>query len=265
MTTPNYFSAYTTFAMTRSPAGVLTLRFHGKDDGPAAFSGTMQQEFPRALAEIAEDHDNRVLILTGTGDRFMTDVERGSLGDLTKADTWSHIYARGTVTLQRMVDLEMPIIAATNGPASIHSEWALLADIVLAADTTVFSDYSHPAFGTVPGDGVHLIWEEVLGLNRSRYFTLTAGSFTAQEAKGWGAVAEVLPLAQVLPRAQALGEQLAAKSPLLTRFTTVTMRQRLSRRVAEGRLGLAVEGLAATGKADDPRAEEQSTQGPPAK
>ena len=245
---PAYFDAYSTFAMTRSASGVLTLRFH-KDGGPAAFSGPMQQEFPRALAEIAEDRGNRVLILTGTGDRFMTDVDRESLGDLSQPASWDRIFSRGTVTMQRLVDLEMPIIAATNGPASIHSEWALLADIVLAADTTVFSDYSHPAFNTVPGDGVALIWEEVLGLNRARYLTLTAGSFTAQEAKQWGVVAEVLPLSQVLARAQALGEQLAAKPPMLTRFMAVTTRQRLSRRVAEGvKLGMALEGLAASDK-----------------
>ena len=247
--TPSYFTAYSTFTMTRSPAGVLTLRFH-KDGGPAAFSGPMQREFPRALYEIAEDRGNRVLVLTGTGDRFMTDVDTESLGDLTKPEVWDRIFTRGTVTMQRLVDLEMPIIAAVNGPASIHSEWALLADIVIAADTTVFSDYSHPAFGTVPGDGIHLIWEEVLGLNRSRHLALTAGKFSARDAQCWGVVAEVLPPAQVLPRAQALGEQLAAKSQMYTRFISVTMRQRLSRRVAEGvKLGMALEGLAASDKA----------------
>ena len=247
--TPDYFGAYSTFAITRSEGGVLTLRFH-KDGGPAAFSGPMQQEFPRALYEIAEDRDNRVLILTGTGDSFMADVDPESLGDLTRPDVWDQIFTRGTVTMQRLVDLEMPIIAAVNGSASIHSEWALLADIVVAADSTVFSDYSHPAFSTVPGDGVHLIWEEVLGLNRSRYLALTGGSFSAQSAHQWGAVAEVLPFAQVLPRAQELGEELASKPQMLTRFISVTMRQRLSRRTAEGvKLGMAMEGLAASNKA----------------
>jgi hypothetical protein len=43
--------------------------------------------------------------------------------------------------MQRLVDLEMPIVAAVNGPVSVHSEYALLADIVVAADTTAFSDF----------------------------------------------------------------------------------------------------------------------------
>jgi len=49
--------------------------------------------------------------------------------------------AEGRRVMQRLVDLEMPIVAAVNGPATVHSEYALLADIVIAADTTVFTDF----------------------------------------------------------------------------------------------------------------------------
>lgn len=85
--TPDYFNRYSTLNLRRSPSGVLTLRFH-TNGGPAAFSGSMQVEFPQALYEISEDRDNRVLILTGTGDSFMTDIDRESLGDLTKPAVW---------------------------------------------------------------------------------------------------------------------------------------------------------------------------------
>lgn len=72
------------------------------------------------------------------------------------------------------------------------------------------------------------------------------GSFTAEQALRWGAVAEVLPIEKVLARAQELAEDLAAKPQLLTRYMAVTLRQRLSRRMAEGtQLGLALEGLTA--------------------
>jgi enoyl-CoA hydratase/carnithine racemase len=131
-----------------------------------------------------------------------------------------------------------------NGPVSVHSEYVLVADIVIAADTTVFTDFPHLTFGIVPGDGIYLAWEETIGLNRARYLTLTQGSFTAQQAERWGAVAEVLPLDQVLPRARELAESLAAKPQLLTRYLAVTVRQRLSRRMAEAyQLGSALEGL----------------------
>ena len=55
----------------------------------------------------------------------------------------------------------------------------------------------------------------------------------------------MLPLDQVLSRAQAIGEELAAKPQMLTRFLSATVRQRLSQRVVEGiKLGMALEGLA---------------------
>ena len=187
-----------------------------------------------------------MLVLTGTGDRFMTDIDGPSLGDITKPAQWDRTIAEGRRVMQRLVDLEMPIVAAVNGPATVHSEYLLIADLVIAADTTVFSDFPHLTFGIVPGDGVYLAWEEAIGLNRARYLTLTQGSFTAQQGERWGAVAEVLPLEQVLPRAQELAETLAAKPQLLTRYLAVALRQRVSRRIAEGtQLGMALEGLSA--------------------
>ena len=245
MAEPAYFTEFKNLDFSRTLSGVLTLRFH-TDGGPATFSGQMHTDFPRALSEIGEDRDNRVLVLTGTGDRFMTDIDGPSLGDITKPAQWDRTIAEGRRVMQRLVDLEMPIVAAVNGPATVHSEYMLLADIVVAADTTVFSDFPHLTFGIVPGDGVQIAWEEALGLNRARYLTLTQGSFTAQQAERWGAVAEVVPLEQVLPRARELAEALAAKPQLLTRYLAITVRQRLSRRMAEGtQLGMALEGLTA--------------------
>ena len=213
---------------------------------PAYFKAYQNLELTRTPSEIGEDRDNRVLVLTGTGDRFMTDIDAASLGDITKPAEWDRTLAEGRRVMQRLVDLEMPIIAAVNGPASVHSEYALLADIVIAADTTVFSDFPHLNFGIVPGDGILLAWEEALGASRARYLMLTHGSFTARQAEQWGAVAEVRPLEEVLPRAHELAESLAAKPQLLTRYLAVSLRQRLSRRIAEAtQLGMALEGLSA--------------------
>jgi enoyl-CoA hydratase/carnithine racemase len=241
----SYFDVYENFALSRSATGVLTVRFH-TNNGPITFTGTTHSQFPRLLEDIAFDRDNQVMVLTGTGDSFMDTIDGPSLGDLTKPMAADVDYMEGRRIVQRLVDLEMPIVAAVNGPVSVHSEYALLADVVIASETTVFSDFPHPAFGIVSGDGMHVAWEEVLGLNRARHLMLTGGSFTAQQALEWGAVAEVRPHAEVLPRAIKLAEAMAAKPQLTNRYLAVALRQRLSQRMAEGAaLGLALESLSA--------------------
>ena len=244
--TPTYFSQYAhLFALDRSASGVLTLRFH-TDGGPVTFTGPMHSALPRLLDEIAMDRDNQVLVITGTGDQFMSDIDGPSLGDVTRPAVWDAIIAEGRRVVQRLADLEMPIVAAVNGPATVHSEYALLADIVVASETTVFGDFPHLTFGLVPGDGLHVIWEEVLGLNRSRHLILTQGTFTAAEALSWGAIAEVVVQKNVIARALEIAEGLANRPQLLNRYIATTIRQRLSRRMAEGAvLGMALEGITA--------------------
>jgi enoyl-CoA hydratase/carnithine racemase len=209
--TPEYFSQYANFfALDRTASGVVTLRFH-TDGGPATFTGSMHAALPRLLDDIAMDRDNQVLVITGTGDRFMSEIDGPSLGDISRPAVWYAIIAEGRRVVQRLVDLEMPIVAAVNGSATVHSEYALLADMVIASETTVFGDFPHLTFGIVPGDGIHVIWEEVLSLNRSRHLILTQGTFSANEALGWGAIAEVVAQEKVMPRALELAEGLASR------------------------------------------------------
>ena len=242
---PSYFSAYANFALDRSSSGVLTVRLH-TDGGAVVFTGTTHRDFPRLIEEIAYDADNTVLVLTGTGDRFMTEIDGPSLGDFTKPMSADVAYVEGRRGIQHLVNLEIPIVAAVNGPVSVHSEYVLLADVIVASDTTVFSDFPHLASGIAPGDGLFVVWEEVLGLNRARHLEITQGSFTAREALDWGAVAEVVPLAEVLPRAQAIAEGMTQRPQLTNRYMAMIFRQRISRRLAEGMvLGFALESLTA--------------------
>jgi enoyl-CoA hydratase/carnithine racemase len=245
MSRPAYFDAYPNLRFDRTDTGVLTLAFH-TDGGPVTFTGDVHHQFPRALADLSDDRDNRVLVLTGTGDRFMTDIDGASLGEIFKPSAWDPVVWEGRKVVERLVDLPMPFIAAINGPATVHSEYVLLGDITLAAEHTTFRDDPHLAFGIVPGDGIHVIWEELVGVNRARYYALTQASIDATTALSLGMVNEVLPADRVLPRALELAEALAAKPQLLLRYAPLALRQRLARRMNEGTtLGLALEGLTA--------------------
>jgi enoyl-CoA hydratase/carnithine racemase len=248
MATPSYFGQFPNFAFERSEAGVLTLRLHHQG-GPAVLNERIHRDFPRVLREVADDRANRVLVLTGTGDVFMTDMVMTEGRKSFQPIAWDEIFWEGRKVLQALVDLPMPVVAAVNGPATIHSDWVLLGDITVAADTAYFQDSSHLGSNVVPGDGIQVVWEELLGMNRARYAALTEQIIGAPEALSLGMINEVKPAAEVLPRAQELAETLATRPPLLLRLTPLVLRQRLARRLEEGTtLGLALEGLTIANK-----------------
>lgn len=251
---PSYFNEYENLAMERTESGILTMRLH-TDGGPIVFTGQVHHDLPRALAQIGDDRDNRVVILTGTGEVFMDDIDGPSLGEIFKPAEWDKGYWEGRRVLQRLLEIEAPLIAAVNGPATVHSEYVLLADITLVSEDAIFGDKPHLGFGLVPGDGVQVIYEELLGVNRARYFALTQQQLDAYQARELGLVNEVLPKSEVYQRAVTLAEQLAAKPQLLLRYTTLALRQRLLQRLRDGiQLGMALEGLTAADLAYQPQA-----------
>jgi enoyl-CoA hydratase/carnithine racemase len=159
---------------------------------------------------------------------------------------YDKIYRQGKKVLMNILDIEAPLIAAVNGPARLHSEYILLADIVLATPATVFQDKPHFELGIVPGDGVHLLWQEVIGSVRGRYFILTRQELDAETAKQWGAVNEIVPADRLLPRAREIAAELAKLPPLTTRYTRIALTQKLRRIIEEGvGYGLALEGISA--------------------
>lgn len=244
-TRPDYFDRFETLAFDRDASGVLVVRFHTNDQ-ECIFSSKCHAEWAPAFEEIAGDRENRVVVLTGTGKDFLADWDAANLGDITRPPVWDELYAEGRRALRNLLDIDVPVIGAVNGPAHIHAELLVLSDIVLAADAATFQDLPHLDAGVVPGDGVQVVWPEVLGINRGRYFLLTQQVLSAKEALDLGVVSEVLPQSELMPRALELAGELAQFPTLTLRYTRLAVTQRYKRLIAEGAtLGLALEGLSA--------------------
>jgi len=247
---PGYFDRYETIAFERTQNGILTVRFH-TNGGPVVYASANHRDWVGAFLDIGADRDNKVVIITGTGDEFI--AQFGWDKDIPSAMAWDEIYWEGKRLLRNLLDIEVPVIAAVNGPATIHSELAVLSDITLASETAVFQDQPHIPFMTVPGDGVQLVWMELLGPNRGRYFLLTGQKITAQNALELGVVNEVLSPDQLMPRAMELAEKVAALPPLTARYTRVAVARKW-KRIIDRELGysLALEGLASLSMMNPP-------------
>ncbi|MGE0820533.1 MAG: enoyl-CoA hydratase/isomerase family protein [Candidatus Binatia bacterium] len=240
----DYANKYQDMRMQRRN-GILEVTFHTKG-GPLQWNESVHRELGYACTDIGADPENKVVILTGTGDTFCGELDFSSFGQLGTPRGWDKIYWEGKRMLMNLLDIEVPMIAAVNGPALVHAEIAVLCDIVLAADTAAFQDAPHFPNGIVPGDGVHVVWPLLLGANRGRYFLLTGQKLSAHQALELGVVNEVLPRDQLLARAWALAEQLVKQPPLTLRYARVAMVQQLKRMMLDNLgYGLAVEGLGA--------------------
>jgi len=239
-----YCESFPNARLTRSKTGVLEVALH-TDGGTLIFNGHTHEQFVDLFHAIGSDPDNRVVILTGSGSAFMESINPDGF-DFFSPRGYDKIYREGRKVLMNILDIEVPLIAAVNGPTRLHSEYILLADIVLATPATVFQDKPHFDFGIVSGDGVHLLWQEAIGTVRGRYFIFTRQELDAETAKAWGAVNEIVPADKLLFRAREIAEGLATLPPLTTRYTRIAMTQKLRRVIDEGvTLGLALEGISA--------------------
>jgi enoyl-CoA hydratase/carnithine racemase len=241
-----YATKYQSIRMRRED-GILEMRFH-TDDGPLQWGLLPHRELESAFLEVSRDRENEVVILTGTGDEYCgRAVPPGghpNRNSMTPA-IYDPIYWEGKHLLMNLLNIEVPVISAINGPAVRHAEIPLLSDIVLAADDAFLQDTAHFQGGMVPGDGMHFIMPLLMGFTRGRYFLLTAQKLGAHEALAMGLYNEVLPKHEVLPRAWALARVLLQQTQLVRRYTRVVLTEELKQRLQPllG-YGLALEGIA---------------------
>ena len=137
---------------------------------PAVGSGSRTTRMADAFADIAGDRDIKV----GDPHRHRRHLQRqlGQAGDRRAQTPLYNAYddAEGVANMdekawygrkiiENLLAIDVPMIAAVNGPCTMHSEVPLLMDIVLASDDAYFQDLSHFPRGMVPGDGQHVVWD----------------------------------------------------------------------------------------------------------
>lgn len=241
----DYFNAYRSLRLTRDASGVLIAEFH-TNGGPFTFTAQDHTQFVDAFYRIAQDRENKVVILTGAGGDFIPAIDFSSFGNVADPGVWSQVHDEGVQILENIANIRVPVVAAIEGRAHIHSEYALLANVIVAAENASFHDVPHFAGGIVPGDGIFTTWSYRAGAGRAEAFLLNPQPLTARTAYEWGVVSEVVPKGKAVSRARELAA-LYLKAPEVTRRNTrVHFIQPLKERIVrEVGYGLALEGASA--------------------
>jgi enoyl-CoA hydratase/carnithine racemase len=243
----SYKHKYRTIDFSRDARGILEMRFH-TEGSSLQWSLLAHNEFEDAFLQVSRDRANEVVILTGTGDEFcgpaIAPGEHPNRNIMTP-ETYDPIFCESKQLLPHLLGIEVPVIAAINGPAVRHAEIPLISDIVLATPETYFQDTAHFPGGMVPGDGMHIVMPLLMGTTRGRYFLLTGQKVDSAEAHAMGLVNEIHAGDLLMDRARVLAAQLLQQPRLVRRYTRTVLTEDLKSRM-HGLLayGLALEGVA---------------------
>jgi enoyl-CoA hydratase/carnithine racemase len=78
------------------------------------FTEQTHEDLPQALEAISLDGDNHAMVLTGTRDAFMDQIDGDSLGEIFKPGHWEKIRAEGLKVLQRLLELPLEGLTASD-------------------------------------------------------------------------------------------------------------------------------------------------------
>ncbi|MGE4064448.1 MAG: crotonase/enoyl-CoA hydratase family protein [Rhodospirillaceae bacterium] len=191
-----------------------------------------------ALKEADRDLSIRSVILTGEGTAFSSggDLDQMAVGkglrDALPARTREN-YRNGIQRLPLIFEaLEVPVIAAVNGPAiGAGCDLACMCDIRIASDTARFAE-SFVRVGLIPGDGGAWLLPRIVGFAKASEMALTGETVNAQQALAWGLVTEVVAAEDLMDAALRKASLIAANPPHSVRMTKRLLRHAQSASLA---------------------------------
>jgi enoyl-CoA hydratase/carnithine racemase len=210
---------------------IVTLTLNAPDIRNAISSDEMIDALEQACARLNADLGARVAILTGAGSAFSSGGnvkkmhEGGGLGGGLPAQTRRN-YKLGIQRIPLAFDrLEVPIIAAVNGPAiGAGCDLACMCDVRIAAESARFAE-SFVKLGIIPGDGGAWLLPRAVGYSKACEMAFTGDPLSAAEALACGLVSRVVPDAELMMEARKLAQRIADNPPHAVRMTKRLIRE----------------------------------------
>lgn len=194
--------------------GVLTVTLQ-RPEKLNAIDNDLARELLQAISLARSNEDVRVLLLRGTGRAFCSGRDVGA--PPTEQDL-----ELVQAVAEALVSLPKPVVAAVHGwTLGAGLEWALDADIVIAAESSRFK-LPEASLGVFVTGGLTATLPAMAGLARAKGLMLLGEEFGAAEAHAWGLVWQVVPDSDLYAAAARVCSKLAALEPhVVSRYKRV--------------------------------------------
>ena len=210
---------------------IVTLTLNDPDRRNPITDHAMIDAMADALAAADGDLSVGAVILTGAGSAFSSggDVKKmvpgGGLRDALPAETRRN-YKAGIQRLPVLMQaLEVPVVAAVNGPAiGAGCDLATMCDVRVAGERAKFAE-SFVKLGIVPGDGGAWLLPRIVGFAKATELALTGAMIDAAEALRIGLVSRVVPDEELMAAAREVAGAIAANPPHAVRMTKRLLRE----------------------------------------
>ena len=180
-----------------------------------AFDDEMDVRLFEILDELAHRPEVRAVVWRGEGRSWSSGRDVSVIGTNVTRLSHHELMARGHVGIQKLWELEAPVIVAIQGWAIGGSfQRALLCDIRIAAEDARFR-LPEVGRGVVPDTGGVSVLFQMCGHGLASDMVLTGRTLTADEALNHGIVSRVVPPHDLDSEALAMAEAIAA-APAVT-------------------------------------------------
>lgn len=190
-----------------------------------AIDDSMIECFEKLINRINQSHSICVAIITGQGRAFCAG---GNVKQMRDKEGWfdgnaekiAAAYRHGVQRIPRaMATLEVPAIAAVNGPAiGAGCDITLMCDMRIASSNAKFAE-SFVKLGLIPGDGGAWFLPRAIGQSRAAEMTYTGDSIDSALALEWGLVSRVVAPELLMDEALKLAERIASNPGYSLRMT----------------------------------------------
>jgi 2-(1,2-epoxy-1,2-dihydrophenyl)acetyl-CoA isomerase len=201
--------AYEKILLARD-SGLATITLNAPDRLNAV-SRKMIAEIKQCWEELAADASVRAVLLTGAGRGFcagadLADPDRAASAT---ADSGAALEQFFNPVIRAMRSIPKPVVSAVNGVAAgVGMSFALASDIAIAGKSASFLQ-AFARIGLLPDGGSTWFLPRLVGDQRARALAMLAPQISADQARQWGLIWDVVDDAALMTTATEIARKLA--------------------------------------------------------